>query len=376
MKLGIHTLLEALPTQLEGARVGLLAHPASVAQVGGHLRHTVTLLHEHPDLRLTRLFGPEHGLYGRAQEGEAVGDSRDPKTGLEVVSLYGARRAPVAEHLRDLDALIFDLQDVGVRCFTYLATLKECLTVCAAAGLVLVVLDRPNPLGRAVYGPGLREGYASFVGAADVPFVHGLTLGELALTLAAELGLTPFLQVVPLAGWQGEPWETTGLPWVPPSPNLPRLESAKLYPATVFFEGSNVSEGRGSERPFEQIGAPWLNGERLAETLNALELPGVSFAPARFTPSRSKHAGQEVAGVRLKLSGAPFDPLELGWWLLCTCRAQQPERFSWLLGSDGRAFTDLLYGSSALRVSVSEGCALPPEPPSARLTGLRLYGPV
>ncbi len=355
-KVGLQRLVEDLPESLKGARVGLLAHRASVARVGGEPRHAVDLVAAHPDLTLERLFGPEHGLYGDAQAGERVVDGVDARTGLKVVSLYGARRAPAAEHLRDLDALLVDLQDVGVRCYTYLSTLKACLQACAAASTRLVVLERPNPLGRGVRGEGVAAGFASFVGAHDVPFVHGRTLGELALRMAEDLGLEPPL-VVPVTGWRGESWSETGLPWLPPSPNLPTFESARCYAATVFFEGTNLSEGRGSDRPFEQVGAPWLDAHLLAETLNSQALSGVRFEPVDFTPSFSKHAGAEVYGVELVLQdgvqGEGFDPLETALTLLRAVYEQAPEPFRWLTAPDGRFFTDLLYGSSRLRTRVT-----------------------
>ena len=359
-KVGLQRLVEDLPESLKGARVGLLAHRASVARVGGEPRHAVDLVAAHPDLTLTRLFGSEHGLYGDAQAGERVADGVDARTGLKVVSLYGARRAPAAEHLRDLDALLVDLQDVGVRCYTYLSTLKACLQAClqacAAASTRLVVLERPNPLGRGVRGEGVAAGFASFVGAHDVPFVHGRTLGELALRMAEDLGLEPPL-VVPVTGWRGESWSETGLPWLPPSPNLPTFESARCYAATVFFEGTNLSEGRGSDRPFEQVGAPWLDAHLLAETLNSQALSGVRFEPVDFTPSFSKHAGAEVYGVELVLQdgvqGEGFDPLETALTLLRAVYEQAPEPFRWLTAPDGRFFTDLLYGSSRLRTRVT-----------------------
>lgn len=354
IQLGVQALLERPPAELAGARAGLVAHPASVALAGGELRHSVALLRAHPGLKLVRLFGPEHGLYGAAQEGEKVGDGLDARTGLPVVSLYGERRAPAPEHLHDLDALLFDLQDVGVRCFTYLSTLKACLQACAAAGVRLAVLERPNPLGRAVHGPGVEQGFESFVSAHDVPFVHGRTLAELASLMAGDLGLEPPL-VLPLAGWQGEPWAATGLPWTPPSPNLPTLQSAQLYPATVFAEGTNLSEGRGTDAPFRQLGAPWLDGEALAAALDTAGLPGLRAQPAHFTPARSKHAGVAVSGVRLEPTGMPFDPLHAAKILLAEARRQNPAAFAWLRGRDGRFFADLLYGSSALRKAVTAG---------------------
>lgn len=269
---GLKQLITAVPESLQGARVGLVAHPASVAVVAGKVQHACALLSQLRALKLVRLFGPEHGLYGAAREGAAVTDSIDTRTGLPVISLYGERRAPIPEQLADLDALLFDLQDVGARCFTYLSTLKACLTACAEANITLVVLDRPNPLGRGSAGPGVDVDFTSFVAAHNVRFLHGMTLGELALLIARDLDLESTLEVIPMRGWHGQAWEHTGLPWLPPSPALERLETAKLYPLTVFLEGCNVSEGRGSYRPFEQLGAPWLKPKALTELLEPTRL--------------------------------------------------------------------------------------------------------
>ena len=342
-----------MPETLRGARVALLAHPASVAIINNEQRHAAQLIQKHPDLNLVRLFGPEHGLYGAAQEGEKVSDGVDAKTGLPVVSLYGKRRAPERKHLQDVDALLFDLQDVGVRCFTYLSTLKACLKVCAEADTKLVILDRPNPLGRSVFGPGLEPGFESFVGAHNVPFVHGKTLGELGMLIAKDLGLESTLQVIPVTGWNGASWDTTGLPWIPPSPNLPRFESALCYPITVFLEGTNLSEGRGTEHPFEQIGAPWLNTKALANELNRLELD-VTFSPTTFTPSRSKYAGQPLQGIKLNVTDRKYNPLAMAHKLLGTV-CHQKGKIEWLQTRDGRYFIDLLHGSNKLREEVVEG---------------------
>lgn len=353
---GLSVVITDMPEVLRGARAGLIANPASVAVVNGQRRHAVALLAEHPDLELIRLFGPEHGLYGLAHEGETVGDTVDERSGLPVVSLYGQRRAPELEHLQDLDqdldALIFDLQDVGVRAYTYLSTLKACLLVCAEADIPLVVLDRPNPLGRKVFGPGLLEAYTSFVGAHQVRFGHGMTMGELARFIARDMGMSEAIHVVKMRGWQGEVWTDTGLPWVPPSPNLPSFEHVQLYPATVFIEGTNLSEGRGTHEPFRQVGAPWLDGERLADTLNAWNLPGVTFAPTSFFPTRSKHQGQAVSGVSIELQDwLRFDPLQTAFALISEARRQAPAKFSWLRGSK-HPFVDLLFGSSNLRLAI------------------------
>ncbi len=336
---GLEVIQTGLPDLLCGSRVGLVAHAASRLPNG---EHALTVL-QRCGVGVARLFGPEHGFFGMAAAGEGVDDAFHD--GLPLVSLYGARRAPDLEHLSDLDALVVDLQDVGVRAYTYLATVKACLVRCAEAGVPLVLLDRPNPLGRAAFGAGVARGFTSFVSAHDVRFVHGLTLGELATCVARAAGLENTLRVVPVARYRGLPWLGTGLPWRAPSPNLPRLASARLYPVTVFLEGTNVSEGRGTNAPFEQLGAPWLDGEALAGGLNE-QLPELRAEPVRFTPRSSKYAGRPVAGVRLSQVGL-FDPLRAARLLLGEVRRQGADRFTWL--GEERPFTDLLAGSDVLR---------------------------
>lgn len=370
IQLGISRFLETAPTD---ARIGLLAHAASVVWQGGAAHHTLELLRA-KGVTLVRLFGPEHGLYGQAQAGDTVADSSD-STGTPIVSLYGSRKAPEARHLTDLDILLVDLQDVGARCYTYLSTLKACLAVCAETQTRCVVLDRPNPLGRMQCGPSTQAGFDSFVSAHPIPFVHGLTLGELAMIMAESLGAANLLAVIAMHGWQGQRWQATGLPWVAPSPNLPRLESAELYPATVFFEGTNLSEGRGSARPFEQFGAPWLKADALAEAVNAQPL-GVVAHPVRFIPASSKHQGAEVHGLRLQLTDrSAYQPLELAYLLLSSSYQQNPEAFEWLKG-DKRYFIDLLYGSDKLRKAILAGTPLETwraQAETARLTRPPLY---
>ena len=341
VQVGLEVLQTDLPALLQGARVGLLAHAASRLPTGEHALEVLQTL----DLNVVRLFGPEHGFFGAAAAGESVTDTTYGD--LPLVSLYGTRRAPEPEHLRDLDALVFDVQDVGVRAYTYLSTLKACLTRCAEVGVPLVLLDRPNPLGRAVYGAGVSAGFTSFVSAHDVPFVHGLTLGELAGLIARDLALSAeVLQIVRMKNYDGSPW--ADLPWRAPSPNLPRLKSAQLYPLTVFLEGTPLSEGRGTDAPFEQLGAPWLAGNALAEVLNE-QVPGLHAESVRFTPASSKHAGTEVYGVKLARTG-PLDPLRSALVLLREVRRQNPERFRWL--GKTRPFIDLLAGSDVLRRTV------------------------
>jgi uncharacterized protein YbbC (DUF1343 family) len=348
MHTGLESLLTDCPARLKGGRAGLICNSASLSYPDGTPAHAISLLRG-SEFELVRLFGPEHGLYSAANEGGHVADGFDVPSGLPVISLYGPRRAPEAQHLQDLGALLVDLQDVGVRAYTFLSTLKACLQVCAEADTLLIVLDRPNPLGRISAGPGLESGFESFVGAHDLRFLHGMTLGEAAQVMAHGLTLEDALLIMPMSDWQGEPWEQTGLPWAPPSPNLPRLESVYCYPATVFFEGTNLSEGRGTEAPFEQVGAPWLDGVRLADRLNARGLLGVKFTAAEFTPERSKHAGVACQGVSLEVQSAAFKPLEAALALLQETKRQSREAFEFLTPKSGKPFIDLLYGSDRLR---------------------------
>lgn len=340
--LGLEGLRTRLPGVLRGSRVGLVANAASRLPGGEHALGVLQSL----DLTVVRLFGPEHGFVGTAAAGERVTDS--VYGGLPVVSLYGERRAPGPEHLRDVDALVFDVQDVGVRAYTYLSTLQACLRRCAEVGVPLVLLDRPNPLGRSAYGAGVAAGFGSFVGAHDVRFVHGMTLGELGTLMARAFGAEGVLEVVRMTGYTGAPWAEPGLPWWAPSPGLPTVRSAQLYPLTVFLEGTNVSEGRGTDRPFELVGAPWLDGVRLAGALNE-RFEGLAAEPVRFTPTASKHEGTEVAGVRLLQTGA-FDPLRAARVLLTELRGQNAGALAWT-GRE-RPFIDLLAGSDRLRRTV------------------------
>lgn len=324
MKPGIEVLLESRLDLLRGRRVGLITNPTAV---DARLRSSAELLRAHPEVDLVALYGPEHGVRGDAQAGEYVPFYRDPHLGLPVFSLYGETQRPPADMLTRIDAymreydtrhdgktveprmlesievMVFDLQDVGTRVYTYVATMAYAMQAAAEAGIPFVVLDRPNPItGAAMEGPVLRfPAYSSFIGLYPVPLRHGMTAGELARLFNARFLPRPAdLTVVPLAGWDRADWfEATGLPWVLPSPNLPSVEAALVYPGQVMLEGTTLSEGRGTTRPFELCGAPWVDGHLLARDLNALELPGVRFREAWFTPTFSKFAGQRCGGVQL-----------------------------------------------------------------------------
>jgi uncharacterized protein YbbC (DUF1343 family) len=324
VKPGIEVLLASRLDLLRGRRVGLVTNPTAV---DARLRSSAELLRAHPEVNLVALYGPEHGVRGDAQAGEYVPFYRDPHLGLPVFSLYGETQRPPADMLTRIDAymreydtrhdgktveprmlesievMVFDLQDVGTRVYTYVATMAYAMQAAAEAGIPFVVLDRPNPItGAALEGPVLRfPEYSSFIGLYPVPLRHGMTAGELARLFNARFLPRPAdLTVVPMAGWRRGDWfEATGLPWVLPSPNLPSVDAAVVYPGQVMLEGTNLSEGRGTTRPFELCGAPWLDGYVLARDLNALDLPGVRFREAWFTPTFSKFAGQRCGGVQL-----------------------------------------------------------------------------
>ncbi|MEM1128287.1 MAG: DUF1343 domain-containing protein [Bacteroidota bacterium] len=313
---------------LAGQRVGLIVNHTAVIDTV----HLIDRVAAHPDVTLTALFGPEHGLRGTADAGEKVDDGLDDRTGVPVYSLYGATRKPAPESLEGLDVLVFDIQDIGARFYTYISTMGLSMQAAAEAGLPFVVLDRPNPLGGTqVDGFVLEPAHTSFVGQYPIPIQHGMTVGELAQMIQGEGWLPGLdsldLRVVPVAGWQrAQRWPDTGLSWIPPSPNIPDFETALVYPGTCFFEATAASEGRGTYAPFVQVGAPWAEAEALARTLNAQDLPGVTFEAASFTPasiggmaSSPKLQGEAVQGVRLRVTdAATFRPVVAGLHVLDT----------------------------------------------------------
>jgi uncharacterized protein YbbC (DUF1343 family) len=275
---------------------------------------SIDVLHRRTDVELVALFAPEHGLRGTADAGERVVDGVDEKTGLTVYSLYGATRQPTREMLQGVDALVFDVQDIGTRYYTYVWTMALAMQSAAEHGVDIVVLDRPNPIGGThVQGNVLRPGYATFVGLHPVPMRHGMTAGELARLVNTEFGVNARLHVVPVQGWRRALWyDHTQLPWVPPSPNMPDLESATHYPGTCLFEGTNLSVARGTPIAFQQLGAPWLNNEEIVRRLNARRLHGVRFEAVSFTPQNAadrKFNDQAVRGVRfITTDRATYDP--------------------------------------------------------------------
>jgi uncharacterized protein YbbC (DUF1343 family) len=351
---GLEVLLEDGGDLLRGKRIGLVTNPTGVDR---RLRSSVDLLVSSGQMRVVALFAPEHGIRGEAQAGVHIADTVDRRSRLPVHSLYGATRKPAAAALSELDAIVFDIQDVGARFATYISTLALVQEAAAAAGVPAVVLDRPNPLnGADVEGPSVGEGFASFVATHEVPIRHGLTIGELARLFAAGRLLPP-PTIVPMEGWRRAMWfDDTGLPWVQPSPNLPTLESVILYPGTCLVEGTSVSEGRGTTRPFELIGAPWVDPFALAEDLGQRAIPGVAFRPVYFTPTFSKHTGASCGGVQVHVvDRGALRPVALGLNLLSALRDQDRQAFSWRQNPDGRYFIDLLYGSDRLRRGMEAG---------------------
>jgi uncharacterized protein YbbC (DUF1343 family) len=327
---GIEVLLEKRRDLIRGTRVGAVVHPASVLS---DLRHAVDALSRFNDFRLISLLGPQHGARGEKQDNMVESDFyQDPDTGLPVHSLYGETRRPTEDMLKDIDVLLFDLQDAGTRVYTFIYTMAYCMEACTLFGKRMVVLDRPNPVnGRQVEGNLLDPEYKSFVGLYPIPMRHGMTTGELALFFNAQFGIGCDLTVIEMEGWRRDFWfDQTGLPWVPPSPNLPTIDSAMVYPGSVLVEGTCLSEGRGTTRPFEMVGAPFINSRSYAEQLNALGLPGVWFRPAYFQPTFQKWAGQMCGGVQIHVRDREaYEPYLTGIALLSIARKLYPEPFKW-----------------------------------------------
>ncbi|MBE3576128.1 MAG: DUF1343 domain-containing protein [Limnochordales bacterium] len=351
--------------RFRGARAGLVTNPTGV---DSRLRANIDLLASRELVRLTALFGPEHGIRGAAQDGVHIGNEIDPRTGLPVYSLYGKTRRPTPEMVRDIDVFIFDIQDAGCRYYTYLYTLAYLLEAAADYNLPVVVLDRPNPItGVVCEGNVLDMEFASFVGRQPITIRTGMTIGELARFFNDRQARPADLTVVPLLGWRREMWyDDTGLPYVMPSPNLPTLEGLTLYPGTCLFEGTTFSEGRGTTRPFEIIGAPGIDPYKWADALNALELPGVIFRPLWFVPTFSKHQGQLCGGVQVHIvERTAVRAVAVGVHMLVCARRLFPQQFDWRrphepvteVGdrSPRHLFIDLLAGGDELRRRIDAG---------------------
>jgi uncharacterized protein YbbC (DUF1343 family) len=349
---------------LADRRIGLICNQTSV---DAELRHAIDLLRGRADLNIVSLFGPEHGVRGDAQDMIGVGDDRDAQTGLPVFSLYGhteASLAPTAEMMDTVDVLVFDVQDIGSRYYTFVWTMVLAMRACAKAGKPFVVLDRPSPISDAIEGPAIAPGFESFVGLVSCPVRHGMTAGEIARWRHSVEKIDCELLVISMRGWERDTWfEHTGLPWVMPSPNMPTTDTALVYPGMCLVEGTELSEGRGTTRPFELAGAPHLDGHRLARDLEAMQLPGVTFRPAVFTPMFQKHAGKACGGVQLHVTNhLEFRPYRTGVAFLKACHDQAPDTFQWRLRAyefvDKIPAIDLLAGSADLRKGIEAGASL------------------
>jgi uncharacterized protein YbbC (DUF1343 family) len=365
----VQTGLARLSTEgsalLAGRRLGLLVNPTAV---DAQLRHAIDLLTARTDLSVTALFGPEHGVRGDAQDMIGVDAGRDARSGLPVHSLYGATEAtltPTAAMLEDIDVMVYDVQDIGSRYYTFVWTMVLAMRACAKAGKAFVVLDRPNPIGgHQIEGGTIEPGYHSFVGLVSCPNRHGLTAGEIARWRHEVEQLDLELAVISMRGWQRDMhFDHTGLPWVMPSPNMPTVDTALVYPGMCLVEGTELSEGRGTTRPFELAGAPHLDGHRLAADLAAMQLPGVRFRPVVFTPTFQKHGREACGGVQLHVTDREaFRPYRTGVAFLKACHDQDPATFAWRAKAyefvDKIPAIDLLAGSAALREGIEAGASL------------------
>jgi uncharacterized protein YbbC (DUF1343 family) len=349
VELGVDRLAAEMPAVLVGKRVGLITNHT------GHDRQrtaTIDVLARREDLKLVALFAPEHGIRGTQQS--RIDFETDSATGLPVHSLYGDTRKPTVAMLDGIEALVFDIQDVGVRQYTYLSTMGLAMQAAAEKRIPFVVLDRPNPIGGTVVEGGIREaGIESFVALYPIASRHGMTAGELAQMYNKEFGINAMLTVVPMRGWKRDLWlDKTDLPWTGPSPNLPKFEGVIHYPGTVFFEGTNLSEGRGSQNPFEQTGAPWMRAKEVADSLNARRLPGVRFEAVEYAVASGgrKFAGQTIPGVRYIVTDRnAYRPVATTMRLIELVRRLHPAEFQ------SRSYMDPLAGSTRIRSAIDNG---------------------
>jgi uncharacterized protein YbbC (DUF1343 family) len=363
VELGVERLLRDGVTGLKGARVGLVCNQASVNH---HLRHVADLFREHTGLKLTALFGPQHGIRGDLQDNMVeTPHVVDAETGVPVYSLYSETREPTERMLEDVDVLVIDLQDVGCRIYTFIYTLANCMRAAGKLGKKIIVCDRPNPInGEAVAGNILEPEYASFVGQFPLPTRHGMTVCELAQMFKGHWGISCELELSLMEGWSRELWlDETDAPWVLPSPNIPTIDSATVFPGTVHIEGTQMSEGRGTTRPFELIGAPYIEAAKLAKHLNSLDMEGVFFRACHFQPTFQKHAGRTCSGVQIHvLDRERFEPVVAGVATVKVVHDMYRESFRWKEPPyeyvyDKNPF-DVIAGTNVMREAIEGGKSL------------------
>jgi uncharacterized protein YbbC (DUF1343 family) len=361
VRLGSDVLLAS--PRLHGARVGIVCNHASVDR---SYRHIVDRLTDAKRVQVAAIFGPQHGFRSDVQDNMVeTPDSADERRRVPVYSLYSDTRVPTAEMFEGLDLLVIDLQDVGARIYTFIYTMANCLRAAARHGVPVIVCDRPNPIGGLqVEGAVLSAGFESFVGQFQIPMRHGMTIGELAVFFNEQAGIGASLEIAPMEGWHRRLYaDETGLPWVLPSPNMPTLDTAIVYPGTVLFEGTLLSEGRGTTRPFELVGAPDIDADAFATAMNGLDLPGVYFRPAVFQPTFQKHAQQTCGGCQIHVTDREaFRPVITGVALIGMFRRSDPGRFVWRPPpyeyEHHKLPIDILAGTDALRADVESDTAL------------------
>ena len=358
VQLGSDRLLRS--SRLKGRRVGIVSNPASVGPWFAHIVDRVAAL---PGVATVALFGPQHGFRADVQDNMIeTAHARDARRQIPVYSLYSETREPTAAMLAGIDLLIIDLQDVGARIYTFVYTMANCLRAAARHRVPVLVCDRPNPIGGdAVEGPMLEPGFESFVGLFPIPMRHGMTIAELARLFNEHHGINAGLEVVPMQGWSRDMyWDATDLPWVMPSPNMPTLDTAIVYPGAVLFEGTQLSEGRGTTRPFELLGAPWIDAERFCAELNALRLGGMHFRPVTFEPTFHKHAREACGGCQIHVTDRrAFRPVLASVAAMAEFRRINPGRFAWRQPpyeyEHGKMPIDILTGSPVLRGQIEAG---------------------
>ena len=350
---GIEVFLADVPARLKGKRVGLITNASAVNRAKAT---DIDLIAQHKDLKLTALFAPEHGIRGTAPAGEKITDAVDEKTGAPVFSLYGAEdRGPTDDMLKNVDVLVYDLLEVGGRTWTYVSTMALSMQAAKKKGIPFVVLDRPNPIGGDIVEGALVEPkFTSFVGMYPIPARHGMTVGELAKLFNEKHGIGADLIVIKAEGWKRSQWfDDGGLPWTNPSPNLRSLAALNNYPGSVYFEGTSVAEGRGTDRPFEQVGAPWLKAAEIVQVMNAKNLPGIKFEAVTLTiePTGRKFGGQTVPGIRYVITDREaYRPVRTTLLLIDEIRRQNPKEFAWREGS-----IDRLTGTDKVRAAIAGG---------------------
>lgn len=362
VKLGLEVLLSECSKALGKARVGLLCNQASVTH---ELQHVADVLRAQ-GARLTTLFGPQHGIRGEVQDNMIeTPHTIDASTGLPIYSLYSETRDPSPEMLAETDIIVCDLQDVGCRIYTFIYTLAHCMKAARALGKKVIVCDRPNPInGLQIEGNILETEWASFVGEYPLPVRHGLTIGELALLFNEEYGIGCELEVIQMRGWERSYWwDDTGLPWVLPSPNMPTLDTATIFPGTVFLEGTQMSEGRGTTKPFELVGAPYIEAQEYAAALNSFDLPGVWARACGFQPTFQKHAGRNCGGVQLHITDRnALRPVETGLAVVQQAYRMYPQEFKWKEPPYEYVFDknpfDVIAGSGSLRQELTSNVKL------------------